>query len=291
MQVGTVDALWRHPVKSMVGEQVGAVDVDERGVVGDRGWAVRDEERGGIRGAKKIGGLMRLAARYLDEPRPGRRTPHVEITLPDEAGVVRTDDDGVHEAVSRALAHRVSLWPLQPADDVDHYRRGPGDSDDIVEELRDIFGRTATEPLPDLSVFPPEIVEFESPPGTYYDAFPIHLVTTASLRTLTRLAPTSVVDVRRFRPNLVVDAPDVDGLPETDWLGKRLTIGGVELEVVAPCPRCVMVTRPVGDDAFGLGADRSLLRTIVRELDQNVGVYATVARGGRITVGDTVALR
>ena len=291
MQVGTVDELWRHPVKSMVGERVAAVHVDDRGVVGDRWWAVRDEERGGIRGAKKIGGLMRLAARYVDEPRPGRRPPHVEITVPDGGGTVRTDDARVHDVVSRALGHRVTLWPLQPADDVDHYRRGPADSDDIVEELRDIFGRTETEPLPDLSVFPPEIIEFESPPGTYYDAFPVHLLTTSTLRTLARLASSSTIDVRRFRPNVVIDTPDdIDGLPENEWLGTRLTIGEVELEVSVPCPRCVMVTHPVGEDALGLGRDRALLRTIVRELDQNVGVYATVVRGGRIHEGDEVAL-
>lgn len=117
----------------------------------------------------------------------------------------------------------------------------------------------------------------------------MHVVTTASLRTLTRLSPGSDVDVRRFRPNAVVETPDdVDGFPETDWLGKRLTIGTVELEVVAPCPRCVMVTRPVGDR--DLGADRPLLRTIVREANQNVGVYATVVRTGEAGEGDAVVL-
>jgi uncharacterized protein YcbX len=290
VDVGAIAQLWRYPVKSMVGERIAHAELDERGLVGDRGWAARDEERGGIRGAKKIGPLMRLQARYLDEPTARNRAPHVEITLPDGAGTITSDDARVHDVVSEALDHRVTLWPLQPASDTDHYRRGPSDSDDIVEELRDIFGRTETEPLPDLSVFPPEIVEFESPPGTYYDAFPIHLVTTTSLRMLARLSPSSDVDVRRFRPNVLVDTSDADGdgFPEADWLGKRLTLGnGVEVEVVAPCPRCVMVTRRVGDD---LGQDRPLLRTIVREADQNLGVYATVVNGGRIAEGDRVAL-
>jgi uncharacterized protein YcbX len=290
MDVGAVAQLWRYPVKSMVGERIVDAEVDDRGLVGDRGWAARDEERGGIRGAKKIGPLMRLQARYLEKPTAANRAPHVQITLPDGAGTVTTDDPNVHDLVSKALDHRVTLWPLQPKSDTDHYRRGPADSDDLVEELRDIFGRTETEPLPDLSVFPPEIVEFESPPGTYYDAFPIHVGTTASLRTLARLSPDSHVDVRRFRPNVLVDTPDDadDAFPEAGWLGTRLRLGdGVELDVVAPCPRCVMVTRRVGDD---LGRDRPLLRTIVREADQNVGVYATVVTGGRIAEGDAVAL-
>jgi uncharacterized protein YcbX len=289
MQVGWVAEVWRYPVKSMVGERVADALFDDRGLVGDRGWAARDEQRGGIRGAKKIGPLMRLQARYLDEPTVTNRAPRVEITLPDGAGTITTDDPNVHDAVSNALDHRVTLWPLQPASDTEHYRRGPSDSDDIVQELRDIFGRTEAEPLPDLSVFPPEIVEFESPPGTYYDAFPIHVVTTASLRALAGLSPDSEVDVRRFRPNVLVDTPDIDdGFPEADWLGKRLRLGdGVELEVVAPCPRCVMVTRQIGDD---LAQDRRLLRTIVREADQNVGVYATVVRGGHVAEGDAVEL-
>ena len=289
MDVGAVAQLWRYPVKSMVGERTAHAELDDRGVVGDRGWAVRDEERGGIRGAKKIGALMRLQARYLDEPTVTKRAPRVEITLPDRAGTITTEDPSVDDIVSKALDHRVTLWPLQPKADTDHYRRGPSDSDDVVEELRAIFGRTATEPLPDLSVFPPEIIEFESPPGTYYDAFPVHVVTSASLRTLARLSRDSDVDVRRFRPNVLVETPDdADGFPEADWLGKRLTLGdGVELEVVAPCPRCVMVTRTIGDD---LRQDRPLLRTIVREADQNVGVYATVVRGGRIAEGDRVTM-
>lgn len=161
MEVGVVAELWRYPVKSMVGERLAALAVGARGVVGDRGWATRDEERGGIRGAKKLGGLMRLAARYLDPPSPGRRTPHVEITLPDGHGIVRSDDPTVHDRLSHVLGHRVTLWPLQPEGDVDHYRRGAPDRADLVDELRDIFGRTEAEPLPDLSVFPPEIIEFE----------------------------------------------------------------------------------------------------------------------------------
>ena len=61
----------------MMGDPFSSVPVDERGVVGDRGWAVRDEVRGGIRGAKKIGGLMRLHASYVGEPRPGGRCPRL----------------------------------------------------------------------------------------------------------------------------------------------------------------------------------------------------------------------
>jgi uncharacterized protein YcbX len=276
-----VSEVWRYPVKSMMGERVDAADLDTAGMVGDRAWAARDEVRGGIRGAKKIGSLMGLAASFTDGP-----AGPVTITLPD--GSVTTTDAPDRDAVlSAALDHEVTLWPLQPATDLDHYRRGAPDSDDLMVELNSIFGREDGEPLPDLSVFPPEILEYESPPGTYLDAFPVLVLTTSALRSLQDALPDSVVDVRRFRPNLVVDTGDEPGHPEFDWVGRRLTVGEVEFDVVTPCPRCVMVTREVTPD---IPADRAVLRHVVRDLDQNVGVYATVARPGRVAVGDPVTL-
>lgn len=280
-----VTQLWRYPVKSMIGGEVDLVDLDTLGIVGDRTWATRDLERGGIRGAKKIGGLMRLAARDVDDG-------HVEITLPD-GSTTRTGDADVGERVSAALGHQVRLERLRPADDLEHYRRGGPDSDDMMAELRGIFGREADEPLPDFSVFPPVVAEFESPPGTYYDVFPLMVMTTAALRALERAVPDSNIDVRRFRPSIVVDTGD-DGLdattpghPEFDWSGRTATIGTATIEFGAPCPRCVMVTREIDAD---VPADRAVLRHIVRDLDQNLGTYATVTEPGTIRRGDPVHL-
>jgi len=276
-----VSQLWRYPVKSMVGARVGSIELDELGIVGDRTWAVRDLERGGIRGAKKIGSLMRLAARDIDDG-------HVEITLPD-CSTVRTSDPDVDERVSAALDHRVQLERLRPADDLDHYRRGAPDSDDIVAEMRGIFGRDDDEPFPDFSVFPPIISEFESPPGTYYDAFPLLAMTEAALAALAATLPDSSVDIRRFRPSMVVDTGDsgtdasTSGHPEFEWAGRRATIGTATIEFGAPCPRCVMVTREISDD---IPTDRAVLRHIVRDLDQNLGVYATIVAPGSVRVGD-----
>jgi uncharacterized protein YcbX len=276
-----VSQLWQHPVKSMIGVSVPGADLVATGMVGDRAWAVRDEVRGGIRGAKKIGGLMRLAARYVD----GHAGP-VEIELPDGT-VVRSDDADVEARVSAAIDQPITLWPLQPADDLDHYRRGGPDSDDVMVELRSIFGREVDEPLPDFSVFPPEIMEFESPPGTYLDAFPLLVMSTSALRSLQDALPDSAVDVRRFRPNIVIDTGDAPGHPEFEWVGRQLVIGDVVLDVLDACPRCVMVTREVTPD---VPADRSVLRHIVRDLGQAVGVYAAVSTSGRIAVGDAVAI-
>jgi MOSC domain-containing protein len=280
-----VSELWRYPVKSMVGEMVDAFELDVLGVIGDRTWAARDLERGGIRGAKKIGALMRLAARDLGDG-------DVEITLPD-GSTVRTSDADVHRRVSAAIEHPVHLEPLRPSDDLEHYRRGAPDSDDVVAELRGIFGRDAEEPFPDFSIYPPTISEFESPPGTYYDAFALMVMTTAACAALARALPESNVDIRRFRPSLVIDTGDdgadasTPGHPEFDWRGRRARAGSATIEFCAPCPRCVMVTREIDDE---IPADRAVLRHIVRDLDQNLGVYATIVTPGRVAVGDRLEL-
>ncbi len=285
--VGTTASIWRYPAKSMMGDEFPSLPIADGGVVGDRGWAVRDEERGGIRGAKKIGGLMRLHARYVEEPRAGAAPPAIEIALPD-GEVLRSDESDANERLSRFLDHPVTLWPLQPPTDLEHYRRGAPDTDDFDAEMRQIFGREPAEPLPGFEGLPLDVlIEYESPPGSYFDAFPILVVTDRSLATLAGLAPGSDFDVRRFRPNIVVELDENDGdFPEQSWIGHSLRVGEVELEVTAACPRCVMVTRDFGD----LPADRNVLRTVVREADQNLGVYANVTTPGTLSVGAAVTL-
>jgi uncharacterized protein len=283
-----VESLWRYPAKSLMGDGFPSLPVDDHGVVGDRMWAVRDEVRGGIRGAKKIGGLMRLRARYVEEPVPGGPPPPIEVTAPDGQRV-RSDDADVDERLSQFLDHPVTLCPLRPATDLDHYRRGAPDTEDFDAELRSIFGREAEEPLPSFEGLPLDVlIEYESPPGTYFDAYPIHIVSDRSLETLAALAPGSEFDVRRFRPNMVVAVEgDVEGeFPEQAWIGRKLRSGDIELEVTASCPRCVMVTREFDD----LPQDPQVLRTIVRHAEQNIGVYANVTTSGTLETGAAVTL-
>jgi uncharacterized protein YcbX len=283
--VGRVTELWRYPVKSMAGERHARLRLGARGIPGDRGWAVRDETAGEIRGAKKLPGLLACAARYLVEPSDAT-VPPAEIVLPD-GGKVRSDDPAAAVRLSELVGRCVTLWPLQPATALDHYRRAAFDDPDMLAELRGIFGRTADEPLPDLSVFPPEIMEFTSPLGTYFDAFPLHLLTTATLATLAAHEPGARFDVRRFRPNVVIETPaDVRGLAEVDWCGRTLAVGGARVQVTVPCVRCVMTTLPQAE----LPKEPRVLRTIVREAAQNLGVYATVVAPGEMAVGDSVTL-
>ena len=271
-----LDSIWQYPVKSMIGGTVDSAVLGPLGIAGDRTWAVRDEARGGIRGAKKIGALMRLSARHGDNGT-------VVITLPD-GREVRSDAPDANARVSEALDHPVSLWALQPASDLAHYRRGPADSTDVMEELRAVFGRDADEPLPDFSKFPPVVMEFESPPGTYYDVHPLVIMSTSALRSLKAALPDSVVDIRRFRPSLVIDTGEQPGHPELGWVGRRFAVGSAVIEVVETCPRCVMVTHEISPD---VPADRAVLRHIVRDLGQDLGVYATVVQPGTIAAGDS----
>ena len=289
MNLGEIREIRRYPVKSMGGELLGEVELAERGLPGDRAWAVRDEVRGGIRGAKKIPELMELQARYVKPPAAEGSSP-AEIRLPD-GSILGTGEADVSERVSRAIGHSVTLWPLLPADALDHYRRGAPAHEDMVEELREIFGRAPDEPLPDLSVFPPELIEFESPPGTYFDAFPLLLLTEQSLRSMGERSPDSAFDVRRFRPNfLVSDAGSIDGsepaFPEREWAGRRIGLGDAILEVTVRCPRCVMVTHAFED----LPRDPSIMRALVREAGGEIGVYARVEKPGSVRVGDSLRL-
>lgn len=284
MKVGRLGELRRYPVKSLEGERLDEVVLGARGLPGDRAWAVRDEVNGGIRGAKKLPALMTLRAVYEAAP-AATGSSSAQITFPD-GSMHSTTDPEINERLSKAIDHPVSLWPLLPDDALEHYRRGAPTHDDMEQELRAMFARNVDEPLPDLGIFPPEIFEFESPPGTYFDCFPLLLLSEASLQSMAEKAPGSAFDVRRFRPNLVIRDTNGGEFPEQEWRDRRLAIGDAVLRVTIECPRCVMTTHAFAD----LPKDPGIMRALVREAGGNLGVYATVERPGRIAVGDSLEL-
>lgn len=259
----------------MVGHTVDTIELSERGIVGDRHWAIRDLERGGIRGAKKIGELMQFSAI--------RTGDNVTITFPNGSTVQSTDKD-INERLSDALQHRVQLDSLPVDNNAEHFRRGPSDSNDPLTELRGIFGREEDEPLPNFAAFPPEVAEFESPPGTHHDCWPLMVMTTSALTALQEALPESNVDIKRFRPSIVVETSE-HGHPEFSWKGRTARIGSATVEFLDPCPRCVMITRRINDE---IPEDRAILRHAVRDLDQNVGIYARVLTPGSVAVGDSL---
>lgn len=277
-----VSEIWTYPVKTMLGSTVASAELDRSGLRHDRWWALRDAETGGLRGGKKLGDLMRCAAAW-DPTNPGRAT----ITLPDGSKTA-TDAPDVHERLSVALGSPLRLAGRPTAAESPRHREAPAAGVDPLDELRTVMGRETDEPLPDLSIFPADVLQYEGPLAGYYDAFPLLIMTTSTMRTLQDALPGSVIDIRRFRPSIVIDTGDQPGYPEFSWdRGRKVRVGSAVLEIDAPCPRCVMPTREINDD---IPADRSILRHIVRELDQNLGVYASVVEPGRISNGDAFIL-
>lgn len=283
--VGTIKEIWRYPVKSMAGERLTSSMVGLKGLLGDRGWALRDEQAKEIRGAKKLPQLMLCSATYLEEPTE-THISSISMHLADGT-TLKSNEADANARLSAMLGRTVTLWPRQPESHTEHYRRGAPDNPDMMLELRELFGRTPDEPIPDLSVFPKEIFEFTSPLGTYFDAFPLHVLTTASLNTMSQQNPSAQWAAQRFRPNFVIETnADQHGLVEIGWCGRTLKIGGLTIQCNLPTPRCVMTTQAQAE----LAKDSSILRTIVRDAEQNLGVYGVIQTPGRVAVGDTVEL-
>lgn len=281
--IASVAEIHRYPIKSMQGERLEEVTIGLDGLRGDRAWATRDEERESIEGARKLPALLECRARFTQSIGEGDALPTPEIELPDGKRLPADDPDAALH-LSALTGRNLSLWPRRPADEAAHYKRGAMEASDMLEELRNTFARLPDEPLPDLGLFPPEIMLSATLPGTYFDAYPLFLLTRSSLESLSAANTESLFDARRFRPNLLLDSDTRDGFPENDWVGKKVRVGEAVLEVAMECPRCLMTTLPFGD----LPKDPKIMRTIVKENGGNIGVYASVETPGIVREGDRV---
>src|SRR4029453_17306175 len=280
----TVTEIWRYPVKSMGGERLDNVAVGERGMVADRMWAVRDPELGSITTARRRPALLRCGARYAADPLGS--APEVVIVLPD-GEEISSADPAVHAQLSELVGSGVRLEALPPPSDKDAYR-GPGET---RAETPPPCGPPEEEPLPDFSVFPlrklAELSRYVTPVGSLFDAYPVHVITRASLAAMAALTPGSDFDVRRFRPNLVVDTEPGDGVPENSWCNAALALPNAGLHGEIPTLRCVMPTREQRE----LPTDIHVMRTVAKHANRCLGIYATVSSPGTIRVGDEIVVR
>ena len=209
--------------------------------------------------------------------------PPISITLPDGA-VINSADADVDRALSRALGRNVTLLVTAPVRPTREANRAPVDG------------------AADQELILEEEMALAAPPGTFFDYAPIHLLTTTTLERLQDLYPDGRFEIPRFRPNIVVAPPgDERDFVENRWLGRRLVVGvGVELQLIDPCPRCVMTTLAQGD----LPHDPAILRTVARHnavasvtlapgvvLPAVAGVYAGVLQAGTLRRGDSVWLQ
>ena len=169
------------------------------------------------------------------------------------------------------------------------YRAHYADAE-AVDELRvqTPDGRVIALDDPELSVALGELVGADVSVHrgqSFPDIAPVHIVSVESIAALA-VAAGRELDVRRFRPNIVVEA---GGAPyaEADWIGRSLAIGEtVRVEVVIPAERCAITTV----DPDSLERDTGVLATIARERENLFGVYARVTRAGWVAVGDEVRL-
>ncbi|TPG29683.1 MOSC domain-containing protein [Mycolicibacterium hodleri] len=288
-----VSQLWRFPVKSMGGHRVDAVRIDRRGVHADRLWAIRDLENDVTASARRVPKLLGCSAAYVTEPTadagPGR-VPDVMITFPDGAECA-SSDPAIHQLLSEFVGREVRLTALPPLDDTSQHRLSMQQSKANFSEaeVRRDFGLSESEALPDTTVFTTKqiltLARFSTPPGTFVDLGPVHLMSSTSLASLSESG--EPYDVRRFRPNVLVevDQPDTE-FPEAAWVGGDVEIGSAAMHVTIPTIRCVVPTRPQP----GLDLDRGLTRQLVDRTERFLGVYADVTRPGLLRVGDVVSI-
>ncbi len=222
VQAGSVVALWRYPVKSMMGEELNCSDVTGRGLLGDRQFAVVDRSTGKVGGAKnpgKRGNFFGFRAAYAEPPQTGARISPVRITLPDGT-VVTSGQADLEQILSRVSGRDVAFEEARPDD------HSPA--------------ATAGEYWPDMPGldYRDTVTDFEMPAGTFFDIAVVHLLTTATINHLRALYPEGRSEARRFRPSVVVStAPEDRGLAENDWIGRTVAIGGnVRLAITQPCP-------------------------------------------------------
>ncbi|MCQ6275919.1 MOSC domain-containing protein [Bacillus sp. V3B] len=265
MTSSKVASIWRYPVKSMIGEELNACEITEKGLLGDRAYGVIDNETDKLANAKnphKWPNMFQYRANFIDPPQKDAAIPPVRITFPDGRSIISTDDEK-NKLLSTSFNRNVHLSTPSSMD-----VQFEGYIPEEIEELDNkgsIFTRT-------------------SPKDTFFDIDMVHIITTSTINYLRKLAPESRIEARRFRPNIIIEVPNSEAFIENNWVGKTLTIGSVQLKISQETKRCVMTTLAQGD----LPKDPNVLRSIVRNNAGSFGVYASVVKPGRVSIGDRI---
>ena len=268
--VGHVQALWRYPVKSMLGESLDQLAIEQRGVVGDRGYALWDVATSKVASAKnpqRWADLLRFRASYLAQPVSGEDLPPVAVQGPFPGGLgsqqtLRSDESALEQLLSNHFGRHVQLLDQPPeAACLEHY-------------WPPVEGREFQDLTNDLQL----------PTGTFFDACPIHALTNSTLNHYRKLEPHLDFAVERFRPNLLIKTDHSSlGFVEESWVGGVLAIGDqVRLRVDGDCPRCVITTLPQGD----LSSEMEILRATARHNNVVAGIRLSVLETGTVVVGD-----
>ena len=266
--IGKVVSLWRYPVKSMLGEELNSSYITEHGLIGDRVYALIDEETGKTVSAKnpsKWGKLFDFRSAFIDPPQVVDNIPPVRITFPDGTQIFSNQNE-MNDALSKVLGREVKLI------------RNSLEKPIYEEYWPNIEGLAQREKTTDEAMSP----------QSFFDIAVVHILTTSTINRLRELYPKGRFEIRRIRPKIVVEplSGETDFV-ENSWVGKNITIGEeILLKVIQPCTRCVMITLPQSD----LPKDLGILKTVAKYNQVNVGVYASVYKGGTIRRGDSVQI-
>jgi uncharacterized protein len=232
-----VTALYRYPVKSLRGTTLTYANVERLGFQGDRRWMVVD------------------ATGRFQTIREHPIMTQIDVSLGDDGGLIlsHSQHGSVAVPVPRTPSRQVQVW----RDTVDAL---PADTaaSEFLSRVLGIPANLAYLAKPDARPIDPD---FGQPGDTtsFADGFPVLLTSTMSLNDLnSRLTGTGAgkVDMRRFRPNLVISG----ARPWVEDTWRVIRIGAVTFRVAKPCARCVVTTR---DPDTGVQTDpREPLRTL-----------------------------
>jgi uncharacterized protein YcbX len=282
--IGTIGAIMRYPVKSMLGETLDGCEMGVSGVDGDRTHALVDPSTGKIASAKQPN-LWRdlLAFSAKTRAKTGSQT-NASIIISDGGGnqIDLTDPD-FDMKVSEWLGRRIKLIDVRPAG-IELNRARP---DEVMTE-----GVEATVTQDVLAI------ASAAPAGGFFDFAPLHLMTSASLDATRAAAPAASIEAERYRPNIVIETPSSEVFAENQWVGRRLRIGPhVSIEVIAPTPRCavpMLVHGNLPHSREAVAVVNKLNRIEFPPLGPGtypcLGAYATVVATGPVKCGDQVVL-
>lgn len=275
MTIGTIGAILRFPVKSMLGETLDEGLVTSYGLTGDRAHALIDVETGKIASAKQPN-LWRDLLQYSS-----RTANDGAIIVSDPSGNAMDGDAAA--ALSKLLGREVRLIATRP-DGIELNRARP---DEVLEDGVDA---SVTQDL--------LAIGGAAPDGGFFDFAPIHLMTSASLDAARAAAPNGTIEAARYRPNLLIDSAEPAPFAENGWTGRRIRIGDtLTLEIVAPTPRCAVPMLAHGTLPRSPDAVRVVNRLNKVEFPllgpgtfPCLGAYATVIAAGPVRIGDQVSL-
>lgn len=252
--MSTIEQLWRYPVKSLQGEQLTSTEVTDV-IPGDRAWGIFDNESGQLLSAKRVPKLLEGSANLVEGG--------CLITI--DGNEFHSNDAEVDAGLSAWLDREVRLTLPTPGEQAIIEIEWDEGLDEVPED--------------------PEIFEFSTSPGWFFDSSSsLHLIGSGTLSMLDARIGDGAGDVRRFRPNIVVNTSEA--FEEDEWVGKELLLGSVTVDVKKRTDRCIVISRAFGE----FPASRKTLKYLSKNHQREAGLSLEPTQSGHMAVGDSVEI-